>query len=457
MVSHATGPDGVPPRTAAVIGAGIVGVSAALFLQRDGHRVTLIDRTGPAAGASFGNAGGLVTTSCAPLGLPGLLRRTPRMLLDPRGPLVVRWAYLPRIAPWLIGLLRASRPERVERIADALAALSKLTEAPWRDLARQAGIADLLRPVGWLKVYETDAGFAASAVERDLLSRRGLPFQVLNADEVRQLEPGLAPIFKHGFFQHEALFVANPGRAVEALAADFVRQGGRLRTDEITGIHPSTGPSTGPGARPDARPHRLLTASGGEIEAEVVVLAAGAWSRGLARRLGARVPLDTERGYHLMLPPAEPGLGRPTVHGEQAFTLSPMEDGIRLASQVEFAGLAAPPDYRRVRGLLPAARRMLPSLAAEERSAWLGFRPSLPDSLPVIGPAPAAADAYLAFGHGHLGMAQGPLTGRIVADLVAGRDPGLDLSPYRPDRWARPVSRTAAGWTRGRTGPILRP
>ena len=146
------------------------------------------------------------------------------------------------------------------------------------------------------------------------------------------------------------------------------------------------------------------------------------------------MPLDTERGYHLMLPPAEPGLGRPTIHGEQAFALSPMEDGIRLASQVEFAGLAAPPDYRRVRGLLPAARRMLPSLAAEERSAWLGFRPSLPDSLPVIGPAPAAADAYLAFGHGHLGMTQGPVTGRIVADLVAGRDPGLDLSPYRPGR-----------------------
>ncbi len=413
---------GTPARTVAVIGAGIVGVSAALFLQRDGHAVTLIDREGPAAGASFGNAGGLVTTSCAPLGMPGILKRVPRMLLEPQGPLSVRWSYLPWIAPWLIGLLRASRPARVEAIADALAALNRRVEEAWRDLAGQAGIADLLHPVGWLKVYETDRGFAASAAERDLMARRDLHFELLNADELRQLEPGLALIFKHGFHQSEGLFVANPGRAVEALAADFVDRGGRLLIEEVTGFAPG------------APPHRVRTVSGREVEAEVVVLAAGAWSRGLARQLGARVPLDTERGYHLMLPPAEPGLGRPTVHGEQHFMLSPMEHGIRLAGLVEFGGLAAPPDYRRVRGLLPAARRMLPGLRAEEQSVWMGFRPSLPDSLPVIGSAPGYSNAYLAFGHGHLGMTQGPVTGRIVADLVAGRDPGFDLSPYRPGR-----------------------
>jgi glycine/D-amino acid oxidase-like deaminating enzyme len=167
----------------------------------------------------------------------------------------------------------------------------------------------------------------------------------------------------------------------------------------------------------------------------VIVLTAGAWSRGLARQLGARVPLDTERGYHLMLPPVEPGLGRPTIHGERSFSLCPMEHGTRLTSQVEFAGLDAPPDYRRVRGLLGAAKRMLPGLEAEERSAWLGFRPSLPDSLPAIGPVPGRPGIYLGFGHGHLGLTQGPVTGRILADLIAGRDPGIDMTPYRPDRW----------------------
>ena len=422
MASSGSSQAGSAPKSVAVIGAGIVGVSAALFLQRDGHRVTLIDREGPAAGTSFGNAGGVVTTSCAPLALPGMLRRVPRMLLDPLGPLVVRWRYLPWIAPWLVRFVLASRPARVERIADALAALNRQVEAPWRALAQQAGVAELLHPVGWLEVYETDAGFAATQSERDLMARRGLHFDVLDADELRQLEPGLAPIFKHGFFQSEGLFVADPGYVVRALAGDFVARGGHLQTEEVTGF------------RLDARPYRLMTAGGETIEADAVVLAAGAWSRGLAKQLGARVPLDTERGYHLMLPPAEPGLSRPSIHGERGFALSPMQDGIRLCSQVEFAGLKAPPDFRRVRGLLPAAKRMLPGLVAEERSAWLGFRPSLPDSLPVIGPAPRYADVYLAFGHGQLGMTQGPLTGRVVADLVAGRDPGLDISPYRPDR-----------------------
>jgi D-amino-acid dehydrogenase len=218
-------------------------------------------------------------------------------------------------------------------------------------------------------------------------------------------------------------FVANPGRAVEGLAADFVERGGRLVTAEVTGF-----------ALGD-RPYRVLCEAGAVSEADVIVLAAGAWSRGLARQLGASVPLDTERGYHLMLPPVESGLGRPTIHGEHSFSLSPMEQGTRLTSQVEFAGLDAPPDFRRVRGLLGAAKRMLPALEIAERSAWLGHRPSLPDSLPVIGPVDVVPDVYLGFGHGHLGLTQGPVTGRILADLVAGRDPGIDLRPYRAGRW----------------------
>lgn len=409
------------PRRVAVIGAGIVGMSAALYLQRDGHAVTVIDPRPPGTGASFGNAGGVVVTACTPLALPGILKQVPAMLRDPLGPMVLRWRYLPRIAPWLIDLLRASRPERVEAISEALAALHAGATEAWRDLARQSGAEDLLRPVGWLKVYETDRGFAATAAARALMTRRGIAFEVLNADELRQLEPGLAPIFRHGFFQPDSSFVANPGRAVAHFAAEFVGRGGRILRDRVTGFDLS------------ASPRRVLTGTGAEA-AEAIVLAAGAWSRGLARQLGAKVRLDTERGYHIMLPAEGADLRRPTVHGEQDFVLSPMEHGIRLASQVEFAGLAAPPDFRRVRGLLPRAQRMLPGLAAAEQSAWLGFRPSLPDSLPVIGPSPRHGDVFLAFGHGHLGLTEGPVTGRIVADLVAGRDPGLDLTPYRPER-----------------------
>ncbi len=409
------------PRRVTVIGAGVVGLSAALYLRRDGHQVTLVDPRAPGTGTSFGNAGGLVVTSCAQLAMPGLLGKVPKMLRDPLGSLTLRWRYLPRIAPWLLHLVRASRPERAEAISQALTELNGRAIEPWRDLARQTGAEPLLRDVGWLKVYETDKAFAATAFERELMTRRGRRFEVLNAGELRQLEPALAPIFRHGFFQPEAAFLADPGVALARFAADFLARGGSIVQDEVTGFELG------------GSPRRVVTLGGGH-EAEAIVLAAGAWSRGLARRLGAKVRLDTERGYHLMLPPVDPGLRRPVVNGEEHFVLCPMEAGTRLTSQVEFAGLDAPPDYRRIRALLPRARRMLPGLVPEEKSAWLGFRPSLPDSLPVIGPARRHPDVFFAFGHGHLGLTQGPVTGRIVADLVAGRDPGLDLAPYRPGR-----------------------
>ena len=412
---------GRAPRRIAVIGAGIVGVSTAIYLQRDGHGVTLIDRVGPAGGTSFGNAGGVVLGSCAPIAMPGILRDVPGMLLDRTGPLRIRWGYLRAIAPWLIAMVRASRPERVEEIAAALAAILNRCEAAWRDLVRGREVQSLLRPVGWLRAYTTDTGFAGTRATRDLMARHGMPFEVLNGDQVRQLEPALAPIFRHALFYSTSYQVTNPGRMIQDLAAAFAADGGRIETAEVHGF------DLADGAR------RVLT-SGHAIEADAIVLVAGAWSRHLAARLGARVRLDTERGYHLMLPPAEPGPRRPVVWGEKSFVLSPMEDGIRMTGGVEFAGLDAPADFTPIRRLLPLAKRMLPSLALEERSAWLGFRPSMPDSLPVIGRSPLARDVYLAFGHGHLGLTMGPATGRAIADLVAGRDPGFDLAPFRPER-----------------------
>ena len=414
-------------RRVTVIGAGVVGLSCALHLQRDGHKVTLVDPRPPGTATSFGNAGAVVSTATAPLAMPGVVTKVPKLLLDPLGPMVVRWRYLPRIAPWLWALIRASRRQRVEEIADALADLNSRVIAPWQDLARLADCEDLLRPVGWFKVYETDEGFASTQAERDLMTARKRPFEILNADEIRQLEPNLAPIFKHGFLQSESYFVANPGRMTAAFGARFVADGGRLLQGEAEGFDLSSSP-------------KRVKTNQGDIESDVIVLAAGAWSRGLAAELGASIPLDTERGYHVMLPNPEKGIRRPTVHGERVLCLSPMEQGIRLASQVEFAGLDAPPDYRRIRSLLPEAKRMLPGLDTREDSVWMGRRPSLPDSLPVIGPSPRYEDVYFAFGHGHLGLTEGPVTGRIiadlVADLVAGRDPGFDLSPFRAARFS---------------------
>lgn len=405
-----------------IIGAGVQGLSAALFLQRDGHRVTVVDPRDPGTATSFGNAGAVVTTSCAPLAMPGILSQVPKMLLERDGPLIVRWRYFPRLLPWLFDLLRASQPERVEEISIALAALNARAEDPWLELARHCGARDLLRPVGWLKVYEKSENFAATQAERDLMTRRGCRFEVMSTDELRQLEPNLAPHFRHGFFQPEAHFLLNPHAMVEHFAQTFRQAGGRILRETAEAIE-----TTAEGR------HRVVSDCG-EHAADKVVVAAGAWSQRFFASLGVRPRLDTERGYHLMLPQPERGLGRPTVNGDSGFVLCPMQHGIRLASGVEFAGLAAPPDFRRIRGLLPLAQRMLPGLSAEERSAWLGYRPSVPDSLPVIGPAPKRPGVFCAFGHGHLGMTEGPVTGRLIADLIAGRDPGLDLAPYSPAR-----------------------
>jgi len=412
------------PQDIVVVGAGIVGMSSALFLQRDGHRVTVVDPRDPGTGTSFGNAGGLVWSSCAPIGLPGVVRDVPGMLMNPHGPLSIRWSYLPRIAPWLAQLVMASRPKRVAEIADALDALNKGAGPAWSEVSQICGKSELLKPVGWLTVYETRTAFESGHQRVGLMEERGRKIENLREDEIRQLEPNLAPSFKYAYYWPDGAFLLNPHGMVDAIARAFTAEGGQLVKSNITGIQMESGKVA------------LVTSQAGSkiLVADRAVLAAGAWSKDFTRRLGVRPPLDTERGYHLMLPTPDRNLNRPTVNGENDFVLCPMETGLRLTAGVEFAGLEAPPNYDRVRGLLPDAQRMLPGLKAEERSAWLGFRPSLPDSLPVIGPAPDCPQIVCAFGHGHLGMTQGPATGRIVADMIAGRAPNLDVTPFRADR-----------------------
>ncbi len=417
-----TGRDGRPaPRRVAVIGAGIVGVCCALHLRRDGHDVTLIDRGEPGRGTSYGNAGIIVHGACVPVGLPGMWRDVPKFLLGTEPYFTMRWPYLPRLAPWLARFLRETRPSRVHANAAALATLARHVRPAWRDLVERTGTREFVVERGWLKVYESRAAFDATAKVRALYDRHGGRYEILDADEIRQMEPAVAPVFTRGLYFPEFDSLTDPLRVVRAFAADFVGRGGRLVTGEVTGFELS------------ARPRTIRVGDGG-VEADAIVLAAGAWSRGLARQLGGDVPLDTERGYHFMLPAMAKGPTRPLMYGDYGFAVTPMEEGLRLAHGVELAGLSAPPDYGWVRRLLPHAGRMLPGLDTRELSAWLGFRPTLPDSRPVIGPSPVYGDVYFAFGHQHYGLSLGPLTGRLIADLVADRDPGIDLAPFRAHR-----------------------
>lgn len=407
----------------AVIGAGIVGLAAAARLQIEGHEVTLIDPGPPGEGCSLGNAGCLSRASCVPLGLPGMWKKVPGYLLDPEGPLRVPWRYAPRIAPWLWQLQRASSLARVNAIADALHLLLDPTIAAWQPLAAWAGVPELIRQDGYAFTYQSEAGFRGDALGRKLRAARGVKIDVLEGPAVREFDPALSPAITHLVVMPEQGHVPNPLRLSQALATRLRAGGARFVAARALDFEFR-----------DGRVARVLT-SGEAVDADAVVLAAGAHSKPLAAKLGANVPLETERGYHLMLeaPTVAPRI--PTCSGEGKFFITPMEDGLRIAGTVELAGLDAAPDYSRADVLLPGARRMLPQLAHGKVEKWMGHRPSLPDSLPVLGRSPRAANAIFAFGHGHVGLTAAAPTADIVADLVAGRPPHMDISAFDSRRF----------------------
>ena len=406
-----------------VIGAGIVGVSCALALQRDGRQVTIIDRGLPGEGASFGNGSVISEESVLPVATPGILRRVPGMLLDPLGPLSIRWRYLPKLAPWLMRFVADSSPARVEAISIALKALTAGCIGAHERLLDLAGAPDMLKKTGWLCVYESDAGFAKFEPALELLRRREVAFDVLPSEELRQLEPALAPIFAKGVFYPDVAYSVNNFRLVQVLADAFESGGGQILRREARGFE--IGPEG---------PRSVLTEQG-PIPCSQVVVAAGAWSKELCAELGSRIPLETERGYHLTIPNPDVTPRLPVYSTERAFVCTPLENGMRVAGTVELGGLQAEPNWQRAEVLRRHVKRWFPNLNDTGTSRWMGFRPSMPDSLPVIGRAPQFRNAYLAFGHGHCGFALGPRTGEIVADLVAGRDSGLDLAPFAADRF----------------------
>ena len=406
-----------------VIGAGIVGICTALYLQRDGRHVTLIDPREPGEACSSGNAGLLATGGVSPEAMPGILWKVPAMLRDPLGPLAIDWRYLPRIAPWLLRYVLSSRPSRVEQISVALAALAGQVLPAYEPLLKNAGALDMVRRTGWLHLYESEGTFKASLPAHALRRSRGIRIDELGPDEIRQMEPELAPIFARGAFFPDYAHTVNPKRLAEVLAADFARNGGVISRETARGF-----------AMTPHGPSAVITKAGNRPASQIVI-AAGAWSKPLAAELGSRLPLDTERGYHVMLP--DPGIAvrHPLCSTEGGFAITPMEHGLRIAGTVELAGMKAPPNPKRAAVMLTRAQRMLPSLRDSGRTEWMGYRPSLPDSLPAVGRSPRFFNVYFAFGHAHRGLSFAAITGRLIADLMAGRKPVIDPAPYRADRF----------------------
>ncbi|WP_323795055.1 FAD-binding oxidoreductase [Nisaea sp.] len=407
-----------------VIGAGIVGVATALCLQMEGHRVTVLDPKAPGTATSFGNAGSIAIGGMYPTGSPGNLKQVPRMLMDPASAVSIRWSYLPRMLPWLVRFFAASRPSRVEQISRELASIVPSAAEAHLSLMKAHRIEGIVKPLGWLKVYTGEKSFAGTLEERQTIERLGANVQILNQDELRQLEPALSPRFTHAAFQPDNQFVTSPIKLTEAYAKAFIGLGGRFLAEKVTRFEFDGG-----------RVRKVVTDLDMH-EADDVVVCAGAWSGRICEMLGFGVPLDTERGYHLNIVLEDgPKLSRPVVIGDHSFVLAPMQDGIRLTSGVEFAGVDAPPDFRRIRRMLPLAQKALPGLGDIINREWLGYRPSMPDSKPVIGLAHGMHNVFLGFGHGHIGLTLAARTGYLLADLVSGRVPSVDLMPFSAGRF----------------------
>ncbi len=414
--------DGSRP-TAAVIGAGIVGICCAAYMQREGYAVEVFDPEPPGTQCSYGNAGGICPGSCVPIAMPGMLAKVPGWLLDPEGPLYIRLAYLPQAMPWVMRLLLSSRKERVEQISTAMRNLHRLTFECYEPLLKDAGCSHLVSQRGQLFVFQKPRAITLDDYGLSLRHERGVKVEILNRDELRQLEPSLAPIFNTGVYLPEQGQCSNPGKLVEMIAAFVARSGGVFTRSKVSGFEFS-----------DSAVSALLTDQG-RRPVERVVVAAGAWSGELAARLGCRVPLETERGYHVMVDGQDAGLRIQTIWSDRKFVASPMEEGMRFAGTVELAGLSAPPAMQRADLLLKQGLEMFPQLEPRQTRRWMGHRPGLPDTIPVIDRAPAYRNAFLAFGHGHMGLIGGSVTGKLIAELVSGKPTTVDLSPYSVSRF----------------------
>lgn len=411
-------------RRIAVIGAGIVGLCSARYLLDRGFEVEVVDPKEPGTACSFGNAGVLSTWSCVPLSMPGEWKLAPKWLLDPTGPLSIRWQYLPVVTPWLLKFLRAGRRDRIATLSDAMFVLNNPCVEHYRELLRGTGHEDLIRDSAYVHLYRDPKNADADAPGYRLRRNHGASVRVLDASDLREIEPSISTEYRAGLMIENQGRTTNPARLCRVIAEDVRNRGGTITRAKVHALKPQDGDGV------------ALEIDGGNRVVDKVVVAAGAWSKQLVEPLGARVPLESGRGYHVMFANSEIALNNSVTDNDLHVAVSSMETGLRVSGMMEFAGVDAPETPRRYRILTQLAKRMFPDLQGDPDERWMGHRPVIPDTLPIIGPVPQHPSIMLAFGHGQLGLTGAPMTGRIVAALAAGEKPNIDLTPYRPNRFS---------------------
>jgi len=418
-------------KTIVIIGAGIVGVATAIWLQREGHSVILVDRQDPGEGASHGNGGVLAACSIVPVTVPGLLAKAPRMLFDKNQPLFLKWAYLPKLLPWLRKYLAHANVADTTRIAQAMFPIVGDSLADHQALAQGTPAARYIVPSDYLYVYNSRADFQADSFGWGLRRDAGFTWDELEGAAFNTYDPSFGPHLGFAAKLADHGRISDPGAYVKALAAHAAAQGAQIRRAEVTGLVRENGRVTG------------VRAGGETIACDDAVLALGAWSGPLAQALGLDVPLESERGYHLELwnPSVMPK--SPVMVASGKFVATPMEGRLRLAGIVEFGGLQAAPSRRPFDLLRENIRAAMPGITWDHEVEWLGHRPAPADSIPLIGPVPGATGAWLGFGHHHVGMTGGPKTGRMLAQMISGKTLNVDVGAYSPTRFAGGRDRTA--------------
>lgn len=406
-----------------VIGAGIIGTAIAHDLQKRGRQVVLIDRDGPGKGASFGNMASIAVTEFMPASRPSVWRQIPGWMLDPEGPVRVRPSYMPRLVPWFLRFLAASRPSKLRELEAQGAALCARALPDTLALLRETGLEREISDEGCLSLYTDEAEFKADRDHIEILERFGFEHEVIGRQAIKALEPELSDKIGLAVLFPQNRSMKDPYKLVLALAERFTALGGRIEKAEVTGF-----------VRND-RIREVVLKDGRRLPVDEVVICAGAFSAKLAAQLGEPIPLETERGYHTQIMAPGISMKHSIIWPARAFMVTPTAGGIRVGGTVEMAGLDAAPDYRRAKVTVKRAKEALPNLICDDFTEWMGHRPALPDTVPILSASARTKGLFYATGHGHLGLTYAATTARLMGELVTGAQPSLDLAPYRIDRY----------------------
>ncbi len=409
--------------TTVVIGAGIIGTAIAHDLQKRGRQVVLVDRDAPGRGASFGNMASIAVTEFMPASRPSVWKQIPGWMLDPEGPVRVRPAYMPKLVPWFLRFIAASRPSRLRELEAQGAALCLRALDDTLDLLRETGLSDQISDEGCLSLYADEAEFKADREHIEILDRFGFPHEVIERQAIKALEPELSDKIGMAVRFPQNRSMKDPYKLVLALVERFVALGGRIEHAEVVGF-----------TRSDAM-REVVLKDGRRLPADEVVICAGAFSAKLAQDLGEPIPLETERGYHTQIMAPGITMQHSIIWPAKAFMVTPTAGGIRVGGTVEMAGLEAAPDYRRAKVTVKRAKEALPNLRCEDFTEWMGHRPALPDTVPILSASAKTKGLFYATGHGHLGLTYAATTARLMGELITGAKPSVDLHPYRVNRF----------------------